>query len=173
MPYVAPATVATGTTIATAWGNSVKAATDYLANPPACNIYRTTAQSIPSATVTAVTFDAERFDNAAMHNTVTNTSRVTIPHAGVYVVTATVGFVTNGTGQRVGWLATAGVASNRIAQAATGAYAADTVDFCISTVYKFAANDFVELYLYQASGVALNTNIQYATSISATWVGLG
>lgn len=52
----------------------------------ACRVTRTTNQSIPDATETLVTFNAETYDTDGMHSTVTNNSRITIVTAGVYEV---------------------------------------------------------------------------------------
>lgn len=87
MPYVAPATVVTGTTIASAWGNSVKAATDFLENPPACRCTQSGNISLPDAAATLITWDGETYDTDTMHSTVSLTSRITVNTAGLYLVT--------------------------------------------------------------------------------------
>src|ERR1043165_754736 len=104
MAYSSPATVVTGTTITSTWGNSVKSATDYLANPPACRAYRSTGSGgfvLPTAVEAAIPFDSERFDTDNMHSTVTNRSRITFNTAGLYQVTACVEFQANATGERM------------------------------------------------------------------------
>lgn len=55
-------------------------------NSYACRVTRTAVQSIPDAVVTAVNFTTERFDNDGMHDNATNNTRITIIHAGIYVV---------------------------------------------------------------------------------------
>jgi hypothetical protein len=50
----------------------------------ACKVTRTTNQSIPYATDTAVQFTSESFDTDGMHDNVTNNTRITINTAGIY-----------------------------------------------------------------------------------------
>jgi hypothetical protein len=57
---------------------------------PAVHVTRTAAQSIPSGTVAALNFNAERYDTAGMHSNATNNSRLTAPVTGIYAVTAQV-----------------------------------------------------------------------------------
>jgi hypothetical protein len=56
---------------------------------PACRLTRSSAaQTFANNTFTAITFDSEAFDTDAMHSTASNTSRITINTAGVYVFNA-------------------------------------------------------------------------------------
>ena len=59
-----------------------------------------TPQSIPSGSVTNVTFNAETFDTASLHDLTTNNHRLTAPIAGVYQITGNVRFSSNATGAR-------------------------------------------------------------------------
>lgn len=52
----------------------------------ACRATRTSAVSIADATETTVSFNAERFDTDTMHDSVTNSSRITIKTAGIYAI---------------------------------------------------------------------------------------
>lgn len=57
-----------------------------LAIIPACRLTRTsTSQAISRNTFTAITFDSEAFDTDSMHSTSSNTSRITINTAGLYL----------------------------------------------------------------------------------------
>lgn len=47
-----------------------------------CRVYKTSNQSIPSGTITPVTWDVDHVDVANLHDTVTNNSRITINAAG-------------------------------------------------------------------------------------------
>jgi hypothetical protein len=49
---------------------------------PTCRVYNSANLPITTGTVTALTFNSERFDNAAMHSTSSNQSRITIPTGG-------------------------------------------------------------------------------------------
>lgn len=116
------------------------------------------SESINTATYTALTFDTNRFDTADLHSIVSNTSRLTAPVAGIYQITCTAQFATNGTGDRRLKLrlnAATDLAQSAV-QAATTASA--TTDLVVTTLYRLAATDYVECHAYQASGGALNVS---------------
>lgn len=175
IPYTSPTTVVTGTTIASAWGNSVKAAVDYGENTPACRVFHSAAQSITTSAVSQVlAFNSERYDTLAMHDNVTNNSRITIVDAGLYLITAAVEFAANATGYRQIELllsaATFIAIDNRVSVGA-----GDTTKCNISTVYKFTAGQYLEVRAMQTSGGALNVNNfgQSSPEFSATRLGAG
>lgn len=174
IPYTSPATVVTATTITSAWGNSVKAATDYLANPPSCRVYRTTLQTLTTATDTVILLDAERYDTDNMHSTVSNTGRITFNTAGIYVVAAHLAYTGNATGVRVLTIRLNGATS---LASYIGPPSAGGVDTClsVSTVYKFAAADYIEMIGHQTSGANLDTRValQNSQEFAATWIGTG
>lgn len=175
MPYVAPATVVTATTITSAWGNSVKAATDYLANPPACRVYNNAAISLATTGVAqALTFNTEREDTANLHSIVTNTSRITVPDAGRYIFDASVEFAGNATGIRQLFFRINGTlifaADSRI-----NAGAGIGTQINLSRGVVLAAADYVEVLARQDSGGALNINASsaYSPEFGCVWVGNG
>lgn len=178
MPYVPPATVVTGTPIASTWGNAVKAATDYLANPPACRVYNNAAIPVTSGAWNALTFNTERWDTDSMHSTVTNTGRITLNTAGLYIVTGHAEFAANATGVR-GLQVLRNTDADGIAQIYYQAAPATTgTAITVATVWKFAAGDYIQLRAFQNSGGALNINYGGANTFftpefSATWIGLG
>ena len=174
MGYSSPATQSSGQIPPVSWANSVKTALDYLANPPACRANRTTTQSLVTATATSILFDAEVFDTDTMHDTVSNTSRLTVKTAGLYIVTAGLGFAANATGVRVAWVNVNGSDATRIIQGGmTAVSASDVTDIPLATIYKFAVNDYMELRGYQTSGGNLNTATLQLPHLEATWIGLG
>jgi hypothetical protein len=63
-------------------------------NNDAAYAYQTTAQAVASGTV--LTLQAELVDTNAMHDTVTNPSRITIAKTGLYLVSGGVGFAGGG-----------------------------------------------------------------------------
>src|SRR5690349_17470784 len=102
MPYTSPATVVTGTPIASAaFGNTVKAALDFLANPPRAQARRTSTQSITSGAWNLVTFTVEDVDSDNMFTTGSG-DRFTATTAGRYEVIFSASFTTNSSGVR-GW----------------------------------------------------------------------
>jgi len=178
MPYTSPATVVTGTPIASTWGNAVKAATDYLANPPACRVYHNTTQSATSGAALYLAFNSERFDTDTMHDTVTNNSRITFKTAGVYVVNGVVELAgdTDYTDLQV-FIEMNGTTTIGFHRDLNPGTNTNVRLWTITTIYKFAVNDYVRLGIVQTntSGGANNVNAtgNRSPEFSAVWVGLG
>jgi len=177
MPYTSPATVVTGTPIASTWGNSVKAATDWLANPPACRVYHNTTQSLTTAVETPLAFNTERYDTASMHDTVTNNGRITMPVAGLYMVSLHIEYAANATGVRYSSIRANGASTYLFQDTRSASSALGTV-VNLGGIVKLNAGDYIVAYAYQSSGGALNITAGSATiysssDFSATWIGLG
>lgn len=123
-----------------------------------CRAYNDGVQSIAHNTATAVTFNTDEWDTNSIHSTSANTSRLTIPadKAGRWEFHYRVAFAPSGTGVRVAFLkvngATDAIGSSVVSQANT------PVQNSIVGVLQIdlAAGDYVELFVYQDSGGALN-----------------
>lgn len=109
-----------------------------------------------SGSYQALTFDAERVDVGAMHDTSTNTGRLTVPTGGggFYAVGGQIEFASNSTGRRGIQIRRNG--STVIAREESGNIGANDHAVTVSTVYQLAAGDYVELMGLQASGGSLN-----------------
>lgn len=57
---------------------------------PRCSAYNSAVQTIATASETVLTLDSEDYDVGSMHDTSSNTGRVTVPVAGVYLFNARV-----------------------------------------------------------------------------------
>lgn len=117
---------------------------------PSARVYRTTTQTIADSTVTALTFDAERWDNASLHSTSSNTDRLVAPVAGIYAVTAHIRWDTNGTGQRL--LRVKDNAGALIASASQPPVSGDVTYQSIATTVTLGASGYVTIEVYQTSG---------------------
>lgn len=178
MPYVDPGAVTTGTTITSTWGNAVRNAEQYLANPPACRVFHNAAQAVTATVETSLAFNSERYDTDTMHDTVTNNSRITIKTAGLYLITATVQFAADTdyiySYALIRWNGGTQLAYQGIGTLSTSAI---TPLICVSTVYKFAVNDYVEVRVGQnnTSGNANNVlaSGNGSPEFTANWIGLG
>jgi hypothetical protein len=62
---------------------------------PQCKVVKTSTQSIPNVTWTALTFQAQDFNIGSLHSTGSNPSRITIQSTGLYVFGATVASTLN------------------------------------------------------------------------------
>jgi hypothetical protein len=130
-------------------------------NPPVpqARVYNNANISAPtSGTFTLLAFNSERYDNGGLHSTSANTSRLTAPITGLYSGAVGVTFASNATGRRevvIQLNATTNIAYDSI-PAVSGAQTRMTVPF----EYQLAAGDFLEVYVLQTSGGALNVEVQ-------------
>lgn len=135
----------------------------FLLNKPAANVRQTSAQTLTNATPTALTFQAEDFDDdptgGSGHSTVSNTSRYTANYPGWYMCAGGICFATNASGRRGTRWAVNGTAINGT-EAFGPAYSAATTSMPSRTLLIFLnAGDYVELFGYQESGGNLATAI--------------
>ncbi|MDW8072272.1 MAG: hypothetical protein RMK79_12485 [Anaerolineae bacterium] len=125
-------------------------------------VYHNANIALNSATITILPFNSERFDNDNIHDTTTNTSRLTCQTPGVYLITGCVRFAANATGQRQIHILLNG--STIIALTRANAAASGETDLTITTIYSLAAGNYVELAAWHNSGAALN--VVYASAFS-------
>lgn len=131
---------------------TIRALNKYPDSAVACRVYRAAAFTHNSSgDYLPITFDSERRDAKAMHSTVTNNTRITVPIPGWYYIWGNAVFDANATGSRVLQIrvggSTAIAAVREIAPSASA-----NSKMAISTVYYLNADDYVELYAYQNSG---------------------
>ena len=137
---------------------------------PMCVLYRTGGMSVPNATWTGFSFldqTAELVDTDGMYTPATSSTRVTIRTPGVYQISAWSNTgASNSSGER--WMAVRvnGVDieyDNRlsVAQGALGNN--------ISFAYKLNAGDYIEMFVYNNSGVTFS----YGGRLSVVWSGPG
>lgn len=120
----------------------------------------------------ALTFDAERVDVGAMHDTSSNTGRLTVPAGGggLYAIGGQIEFASNSTGRRGIQIRLNG--TTVIAREETGNLGANPHTCTVATVYQLAAGDYVELMGLQASGGNLNmlASSAYSPEFYAHWL---
>lgn len=128
-----------------------------------CRVYNDANISIPTATLTKLTFNQERWDTDAMHEGVTNPGRITINTAGKYTIVGQVFFDT-GTGDRRSAALllnnTTYIAAVTIPPTGGG----HVTGIVVSTIYNFAQNDYVELVVYHDNAGSLNILVDANTS---------
>lgn len=150
---------------------NVRDAINFLLSKPYVSVYQTAAQSIPTATFTAINFDTEETDNDGMHSTGTNPSRLTAVTPGWYLVSGQVAYAANATGSRnarLGVNLAVVPASGTTTLPANGNLGVATV---ATRAVFLNAGDFVQIQGMQSSGGALNTGVggEYVSSMSAMW----
>ncbi len=150
--------------------------------PPAVRATRSAALSVANATIVAINFGVETYDTDGMFGGSGTT--FTVQTSGLYIVTATVAFGANATGQRFIFIGvnptlsgsgdtTQITSSTRIASTtAIGASATIQHPCCVSGTYAFTAGDTVALGVYQTSGGVLGIEVvQETPQMAMTWVG--
>lgn len=123
-----------------------------------CRAYKAAGQSIPTGTVTALTFDTERFDRGGIHSTATNPTRFTAPEAGEYLLFANIGWPVSSTGER--FLAvriTTAIGAVVTTPAALRYAASSASEQTIAAPWQLAKGDFVEFVAFQSTGGSLTT----------------
>lgn len=158
MPYTPPATFTTGTILsAGSLNTNLRDNIDWLGGAkPSVRAKRTSLQSIANSTYVAAAYDAEDWDTASMHSTVTNNSRITIPSGGTgkYQIGWSGYWAINATGRRVVSLRknTTTIVTEVEMMKEGGGVSSGTIQIVDSAT----AADFYEIFLLQSSGGALN-----------------
>jgi hypothetical protein len=162
--------VATAKLTAAQMNTNVRDAVNFLVAKPAVKVHNSTAQSIPTATWTSITWDTEDLDNDGMHSTSTNAQMLVAATAGWYMVTANAEFAINGTGQRLLRISDGG-GITIFGGSSAGANSATTVTLSCSALVFLLPTNIVMAQVYQSSGGALSMGAGAgATSLSAVWM---
>jgi hypothetical protein len=117
-----------------------------------------------------MTFPTEEFDTDGMHDTSTNTARITINTAGIYLVqirVATVTVITSTGAAIFGELQKNGSALDRLFNLPTTFNNSTTFIMTGSNFYDLNASDYIELSIYHNTGSAEDM----IGNLSAVWVG--
>jgi hypothetical protein len=130
---------------------------------PCARVYHNANQTTTTAVSLALAFNSERFDTDAIHDTVTNNTRLTCKTAGKYFVLAEIIWVANATGTRVVQLRLNGsqvIGEQRDPSNSAG----DTHAMSAAAIWDLAVNDYIEAMATQTSGGNLNVNSVSGTS---------
>jgi hypothetical protein len=179
LPYTTPSTIATAQLVTTSlmnteWVENIK----FLANPPACRAYHNTTQSVSDGTPAFVAFNSERYDTDTMHSTSVATDRITFKTAGLYVVQFNGAFVASN--DYVSSFAGIYLNSSMFIGLTNGGAAVTGLNdlyLSVSTVYKFAVNDYIQAQVMQNNSGSAAKNLMggaaFSPEFSATWIGRG
>jgi hypothetical protein len=156
--------------------NALVDSINVLANPPACRVYHNANQSIAHFSSVVAAFNSERYDTDAMHDIATNNSRITINTAGLYVVTFSGEMASAADYTWIQVLIRLNGTTAIAAQTLQGNAGGFVQQISLSTQYKFAAANYIEVVLFHANGASAARNLNAAGNLSpefsATWVGL-
>ena len=155
VPYSDPAAVTAGNPLPAAYLNTTRANGAWFSEPPQCSVYNSSVQSVPDATITAMLCGSESLDNNGMHSTTSNTSRITAVAAGRYTFTGTASFAANATGMRRLTFRLNGTTEYDLVQVVATSVLSNVI-LSASRTFTLAANEYMEMTVYQSSGGALN-----------------
>lgn len=151
-----------GTTIATISSTGLQ----QNVGAPAFSAYNSSVQSIPHNTFTKVQFQTESFDTNSNFDNVTN-YRFTPTVAGYYHVTEQVG-LSSLTANSMSVIYKNGGAISYSPVAVGWSGISNTLSSTAIDIYMNGSTDYLEVYVYQASGGAINTiNAANTTIFSA------
>lgn len=124
-----------------------------LTPPQAAHAHRTTAQTLTTAVLTAVVFDASFVNEGPLWEGVTHPSRLTVARSGRFIAAAAVEFATNSTGDRGLWIRKNGSDYLALTQVDANSYASH-VAISVQTPgpVDLVAGDYIELIARQRSG---------------------
>lgn len=173
VPYAVPPTAVAGQPLAAAdWNTKVRDSIESVARPPSVVCYRNTDQLVGSASLSAIQWLGAAAQTDAFWSA-GSPSRITIPTnlGGTYLITASPIFDINGTGGRFTGIYKNGVAVN--ATANSGGSAAWYTQFQLAVPVICVPGDYLEVFVYQTSGVALNMKASaYMALFTATRLGV-
>jgi len=137
-----------------------------MANTPAFKAYISSGQSIPNATKTKVTFQTEMYDTDNAYDNSTN-YRFTPQTAGKYFFAVRIRFETSATNNAQYWIAKNGDTS--VNTLPTVIYGNDFdmayhVEFLSGTLELNGSSDYVEVYVFQPSGGAVDISASFTSS---------
>lgn len=141
-----------------------------VASLPAARVYNSGAFTHNSTgNFLAITFDSERWDTGGLHSTAANTSRLTVAIAGLYVIHGHAQWDSNTTGVRILGIRINGTTD--IAQERRWA-SVGTFEMGVTTQYKLAVSDYIELMAFQNSGAnrTINAVANHSPEFAATWL---
>lgn len=121
-----------------------------LSAQPAARVYNATNQTLTTGILTTLLFGSERFDSDGIHDTVTNSGRLTAVTSGLYAITGQANFATNATGSRSLGIRLNG--TTELAQDERPSSGATPTSTTLTTYYRLNAGDYVELLAQQNSG---------------------
>ena len=129
-----------------------------------CKVTKSASQSIPNATLTAITWNQESYDTDGMHDTVTNNTRVTFNTAGKYSVLAQAEWeIAGGVFRFLEIRKNGGGGIARVRSAQVGA-----TENVVPYVGEFQVGDYIELCVYHDAGG--NIDFESGTGVMDTYL---
>jgi hypothetical protein len=139
-----------------------------------CSLTKSANQSLSNATLTAITFDGEKFDTDGFHDNVTNNSRMTIPSGkgGYYLITGNLTFSSASTGSRRADIYKNG-AIIALPWSCPPNSGSNWTGGSFAHIANFAVADYIEIFGFQDSSGALNVigDVDAGTKVQLQYLG--
>lgn len=164
-----PATAVAGVAATAAQGNSWRDSNNWsLSNHPLFIGTRSTTQSIPNNTATAMLLDQEAIDSDSGHSLVSNTSRYTPQTPGYHEIKGFGNFAAAANGRRQVEVRFNGATSLDVDSRPTNGAGAATHGNASWKAYFNGTTDYVEVIVFQDSGGAIN--IAAGSGMTVEWL---
>lgn len=180
MAWTTPRSWQVGDVVTAAWMNTyVSDDLNALAAGPYCDLYATAPGSTSSSVnvFTAIPFDTEVADTDTMHDTSTNTSRITATTGGLYLVSGGAGIVQQAAAVMrfaIAFYINGAVIPSTYQATYVPALSGTGIHFglTMSRYLRLTAGQYVELQVASSTAsVALNTGSSARPFFQARWVG--
>lgn len=146
--------------------NGVQDATAVALPNDRCVAYNSAVQAVGSGAFTTLSLDSEDTDSAAMHDLVTNNSRITVPSTGFYFVMGHSRVAASTSTQTALQLVKNGTTTLQVNTLVVSSSFAN--DFEVIWCGPLTAGDYVELQAFQNSGGSVNFGATGNRSISSS-----
>lgn len=143
---------ASGSMISLVWEKWYQRLPDLIKKTPSCLVTTSGAETITTSTQTRPDFDTEDHDNAGMHDTVTNSDRITVPSSGVYHFGGSLVWEPNATGTRWAMLSVNSTATFAAYGAVLSLGAVLVTPVHVAHHQELSGGDIVRLTAWQDSG---------------------
>lgn len=155
---------------ATAQLTDIRTRLGVLESGDVCYVYQSVATNVTTNTV--IPMDAELIDTNTMHSTSTNTSRITIKKAGIYMVGGGLGLTGGGSGRRIAWVSKNGVVIPGMINIIPPSAAGNNMFVATTTApVQLAVNDYLELFGYVDGGpLATQVSAGYNSFLAAAYL---
>lgn len=132
-----------------------------------CRLWRTGAWTATNDNLDDFAWDTEANDSLGMWNAAGDRAAITVPHAGVWTVTAQIAWAADAAGDRSIYILKNGILAGRTDQRARSNAGLGTITHAHADI-EAVANDVIKVQRYQNSGGTLSGG----TGIGSTWVSV-
>lgn len=149
-----PTSWSAGDTLTEAGLDTTETAINFLRSPPMAKLNRSSDQSVPNTTETAVQWNAETYDTHNGHDNTTDNTRYTAPYDGRYRLSASVPWAANANTTAVAmWFRRSDGVTYEGDERVKGT---SNVVQCTSSsvVMEMLTGQYVEVYVWQNRGLA-------------------